>query len=304
VTLPTKMAPPTMSETITQPQSTLNFSVPADPKDPDGPQSGIDQGLEVGFTEPPKNSDDKLAQREYLKGRLAAAYRIFGKCGLNEGAAGHITVRDPIETNTFWVNPFGVNFNLIKKSDLLRVNHHGEVIEHGKVKLLNRAAFAIHAAIHEARPDVVCAAHTHSIHGRAFCSLGRELDMLTLECCTFYNDHVLHAGRGVILAVEEGQDVAEALGPKKALMLQNHGLLTVGHTIEEATHLFYTLDKCCQAQLLADAAASGRGGQTIKMTDEEAAYTYKTVGSHKAAWFSGNMMFDLYDAEHGQAYLE
>ncbi len=80
---------------------------------------------------------------------------------------------------------FGVDFNLINKSDLLRVDHHGNILDHGRVKVLNKAAFLIHGAIHAARPDVVCAAHTHSVHGRAFCALGRELDPITLESCIF-----------------------------------------------------------------------------------------------------------------------
>lgn len=144
-------------------------------------------GQDVGFTAPPQAAfSNKYEEREYIKGRLAAAYRIFGHYGLNEGAAGHITVRDPIEPDTFWVNPFGVEFSLIKKSDLLRVDHKGNILDHGRVKVLNKAAFLIHGAIHEARPDVLCAAHTHSVYGRAFCAQGRELDMISLEACIFH----------------------------------------------------------------------------------------------------------------------
>ena len=138
------------------------------------------------FPGPPK-FEDKFEEREYLKGRLAAAFRIFGKYGYDEGVAGHITVRDPVEPTTFWVNPFGVAFSLIKKSDLIRVNHIGEVVDGGKIRLLNKAAFLIHGAVHEARPDVMCAAHSHSIYGRAFCSLGRQLDIITQDACSFYN---------------------------------------------------------------------------------------------------------------------
>jgi len=141
----------------------------------------------VGFTSPPKLTfANKYEERDYIKGRLAAAYRIFGYYNLNEGPAGHITVRDPIEPDTFWVNPFGVDFNLIKKSDLLRVDHKGNILDHGRVKVLNRPAFLIHGAIHAARPDVMCAAHTHSVYGRAFCTLGKLLDPISLESCWFY----------------------------------------------------------------------------------------------------------------------
>jgi ribulose-5-phosphate 4-epimerase/fuculose-1-phosphate aldolase len=76
---------------------------------------------------------------------------------------------------------------------------------------------------------------------------------------------------GVVLATEEGQNIAKALGNKKAALLQNHGLLTVGKSIEETVFWFVSLEKCCHAQLLADAAAAGRGGETVKIGEEEAA---------------------------------
>ncbi|CAK1360303.1 Decarboxylase NovR [Cercospora beticola] len=260
---------------------------------------------EIGFLSPPTlHFPNKVAEREYIKGRLAGAYRIFGHFGLNEGLAGHITVRDPIDPTTFWVNPFGVDFNLIQRSDLLRVDHQGNILDHGKVKVLNRAAFLIHGAIHEARPDVMCAAHTHSVYGRAFCALGKQLDTISLESCIFYDDHVVFEGKGVVLASDEGQDIAAALGDKKAALLRNHGLLTVGQTIEEAVNWFYMLDKCCHVNLLADAAASGRGTETVKISQEEAEYTRGVAGSHKGGWMGGNAMFDLIDELTGKKYLE
>ena len=280
-------------------------------------------GEDPGFLEPPKLAfSSPEEEREYIKGRLAGAYRIFGHFGLNEGLAGHITVRDPIEPDTFWVNPFGVDFNLIKKSDLLRVDHKGKILDHGKVKVLNKAAFLIHGAIHEARPDVMCAAHTHSVHGRAYCALGKPLDLLSLESCIYHNvslhnpspllipltsagqDHVVFEGKGIVLAEDEGCDIAQALGDKKAAMLRNHGLLTVGHTIEEAVAWFHVLDKCCHVNLLADAAANGRGAETVKISDEEAEYTRGVVGSHKAGDMMGRALFDLIDEVTGKKYLE
>ncbi len=85
------------------------------------------------------------------------------------------------------MNPFGVAFSLINKSDLIRVSENGAILEGGKVRLLNTAAFMIHSAIHKARPDVMAAAHSHSINGRAFCTLGRPLDIITQDSCSFYN---------------------------------------------------------------------------------------------------------------------
>ncbi|KAK4495972.1 hypothetical protein PRZ48_013240 [Zasmidium cellare] len=263
-------------------------------------------GNDVGFgAQPTPSFKDKHAEREYIKGRLAGAYRLFGHYGLNEGLAGHITARDPIDPETFWVNPFGVDFNIINKSDLLRVDHKGNVLDSGpKGNLLNKAAFLIHGAIHAARPDVVCAAHTHSVYGRAYCTLGKPLEMISLESSLFFEDQVLFEGKGVVLAEDEGCDIAEALGGKKAALLRNHGLLTVGGSIEEAVYWFYLLDKCCHVQLLADAAADGRGGATVKITDEEAEYTKGIVGTPKASWFGGKAMFDLIDEVTGKEYWQ
>src|SRR3954471_7834756 len=103
------------------------------------------------------------------------------------GVAGHITVRDPVDPSTFWVNPFGTAFRLMKASDLIQVDHDGKVIDGGPNRMLNAAAFMIHSAIHAARPDVNCAAHSHSLHGRAFCSLGRPLDIISQDACAFHN---------------------------------------------------------------------------------------------------------------------
>jgi hypothetical protein len=144
------------------------------------------RGKMDNFPRPPK-FDDSYKERAYLKGRLAAAFRIFGKYGFDEGVAGHITLRDPVDPTTFWVNPFGVSFSLIKASDLILVNEEGQVIDGGPCRLLNLAAYMIHSAVHQARPEVNAAAHSHSLYGRTFCALGKPLDVTTQDACAFYN---------------------------------------------------------------------------------------------------------------------
>lgn len=180
------MAPP--SATVTEPET--NGSTKPSTKAPLEPGLSEDQAKVQmpKFPSAPKFTD-KYKERDYLKGRLAAAFRIFGKYGFDEGVAGHITLRDPVDPKTFWVNPFGVAFSLIRKSDLIQVNYQGKIIDGGEVRLLNAAAFMIHGAIHGARPDVLCAAHSHSIYGRSFCTLGRKLDMITQDSCSFYDVH-------------------------------------------------------------------------------------------------------------------
>ncbi|MFT3964515.1 MAG: class II aldolase/adducin family protein [Sphingobium sp.] len=215
-------------------------------------------------------------ERLYRKQRLAASFRLFGRFGYDFGGAGHITVRDPEYPDHFWLNPAGVYFGHIRVSDLMLVNHEGEIVEHGEVKRLNRAAFAIHSRLHAARPDVLAAAHSHSIYGKAFSALGKLLDPLTQDSCGFYEDHALFPHfSGVVLDTSEGDRIAEALGPRKAVILQNHGILTVGASVETAVWRYISMENACQAQLLAEAA-----GTTRPVPHDVAAHTASQVGGH------------------------
>ena len=241
--------------------------------------------------------DDVDDERRHRKQRLAAALRLFGQLGFDEGIAGHITVRDPGRPDHFWVNPLGMSFRLIRVRDLILVDDHGEVVD--GTWPVNAAAFAIHSQVHAARPDVVAAAHAHSLHGKAWSSLGRLLDPLTQDSCAFYKDHGLFDDfTGVVLDVNEGKRIAYALGDSKAVILRNHGLLTVGHTVEEAAWWFITMERSCQAQLLAEAV-----GTPISISPEAAQLTRSQIGSHEAGWFSFQPLLqkllkaepDLYD---------
>ncbi|MEH7438366.1 class II aldolase/adducin family protein [Neobacillus drentensis] len=218
-------------------------------------------------------------ERLHLKQKLAAAFRLFSKFGFDEGVAGHITARDPERKDHFWVNPFGMHFSQICASDLILCNHEGEVVEgHYPV---NRAAFAIHSQVHAARPDVIAAAHAHSVYGKSWSSLGRLLDPITQDACAFYRDHSLYDDfTGVVLEIEEGRRIGKALGNNKACILRNHGLLTVGGSVDEAAWWFITMERSCQAQLLAESA-----GKPVVIDDEDAKATYETVGVRTAGWF-------------------
>ncbi|MBV1876300.1 MAG: class II aldolase/adducin family protein [Pseudomonadales bacterium] len=221
------------------------------------------------------------------KQKLTATFRLFGKFGFDEGAAGHVTVRDPARSDHFWVNPFGVSFKQICLSDLLLVNHDGAIVEGDG--MLNAAAFAIHSRIHKLHPEVNAAAHSHSVYGKAWSALGRTLDPLTQDSCAFYNDHVLfNEFNGVVLDLSEGEKIATALGDNKAAILQNHGLLTVGGCVEEAAWWYITMERTCQAQLLAEAA-----GKPILIDPETAAKTHADVGGPMIGQFSFKTLFDV-----------
>ena len=218
-------------------------------------------------------------ERRHRKERLAGAFRLFSKFGFDEGVAGHITARDPERTDHFWVNPFGMHFGHIRVSDLVLVNHRGEVVEGDKP--VNAAAFAIHGGIHDARPDVVAAAHAHSVYGKTWSTLGRLLDPITQDVCAFYEDHGLFEDfTGIVYDSSEGQRIAQALGNSKAVILQNHGLLTVGQTVDEAAWWFITMERSCQVQLMAEAA-----GKPIRIEHESALITRGQLGGSSAGWF-------------------
>jgi ribulose-5-phosphate 4-epimerase/fuculose-1-phosphate aldolase len=231
--------------------------------------------------------DDAGAERRHRKQRLAAAFRLFGHFGFDEGVAGHITARDPERLDHFWVNPLGMNFKHIRVKDLILVNHRGEVVE--GTWPVNKAAFAIHSQIHAARPDVVAAAHAHSVYGKAWSSLRRPLDPLTQDACAFYGDHaVFDDYTGVVYDLEEGKRIAQALAGHKAVILSNHGLLTVGTTsVDEAAWWFITMERTCQAQLLAQAA-----GAPVCIDPEQAEKTAQQVGGAMSGW---RMFQPLYD---------
>jgi ribulose-5-phosphate 4-epimerase/fuculose-1-phosphate aldolase len=230
-------------------------------------------------------------ERTHIKARMAAAFRLFDRFGFNEGVAGHLTARDPERSDCFWVNPFGMSFGLIRASDLILVNHEGTVVEGDWP--VNIAAFAIHSQIHAARPDVQAAAHTHSTYGRAFSTLGIKLDPLTQDSCAFFEDHGLFDDyTGVVIDTEEGKRIAHALGEHKAAILRNHGLLTVGTSVDSAAWWYITMERTCQVQLQAMAA-----GTPISIDEECARLTAKQVGGELAGWVSFQPLYDKIVAE-------
>jgi ribulose-5-phosphate 4-epimerase/fuculose-1-phosphate aldolase len=231
------------------------------------------------------------AERLFRKQRLAGAFRLFGKFGFDEGVAGHITARDPELLDHFWVNPFGRSFKQMRVSDLILVSHTGEVVE-GDAPV-NQAAFAIHSQVHAARPDVIAAAHSHSLYGKAWSSLGRLLDPLTQDACAFYDDHALFDDfTGVVLDQSEGKRIGVVLEDRKAVILRNHGLLTVGHSVDAAVWSFITMERTCQAQLLAEAA-----GTPVIIPDDMARKTHQQVGSPAACHVSFRPLWDMITRE-------
>ncbi|MDT4925469.1 MAG: hypothetical protein QOG01_3182 [Pseudonocardiales bacterium] len=206
-------------------------------------------------------------ERRRRKHRLVASYRMFARFGFDEGAAGHITVRDPELLDHFWVAPFGRYFGALTDSDLLLVDSEGAIVEGSGT--LNRAAFFIHSAIHEARPEVNGVAHAHALHGKTFSSLDRLLAPLTQDSCAFYGRHArLDEFSGVVLDREYGRRIAARLADNRALILANHGHLTAATSLEAAVWWFIAMERCFQSELLARAA-----GEPVEISAQEAELT-------------------------------
>lgn len=218
----------------------------------------------------------KEAERQWVKEHMAAAFRIFARKGYTEGTAGHILVRDPVDPHTFWINPLGKHYALMKALDMIRVDYDGNLVE-GKAAI-NKAGFMIHSELHKYRPDINAACHTHLVYGKAWSLFARPLEMLNQDVCMFYKCHLVFLDfGGVALEADEGKNIAKACGPNgKAIVLANHGLLTVGQTVDEAAYLFTLMERLCEIQLLAEAAAANGIAKQV-IGDEEAAYTYHHV---------------------------
>jgi ribulose-5-phosphate 4-epimerase/fuculose-1-phosphate aldolase len=232
----------------------------------------------LNWPEPPTFADP-LEARRYLKVRLAACLRIFSLHGFDQGIAGHISCRDPVHGDQFWVNPLGVHFSRIRASDLVLVDHGGAIVE-GRHPI-NSAAYAIHSRIHDARPDVIAAAHAHSRYGTTYASLGKTIPPITQEAVAFYQDHaVVQAYNGIAAEVSEGQLISDVLGTGKAVICRNHGLFSVGQSVEEAVFWFIRMERACEQVLLASNA-----GTPVEIDHETAVLARKQIGSHKAGWY-------------------
>lgn len=213
---------------------------------------------------------NKYEQRKWMLEHAAGTFRFFARMGYSEGEAGHISVRDPVDPNTFYINPLGVHFAMINAEDMVHVSADGTILPEGNQAPINAAGFAIHLALLQERQDINSACHTHSVYGKAYSSFGKELEMINQDACVFYKNQAVYSDfGGVALEGEEGREIAEAAQGAKAVILQNHGLLTMGKTVDEAAYLFTLMEKSCEVQLLADAA----NREKVIIPDDVSAYS-------------------------------
>jgi ribulose-5-phosphate 4-epimerase/fuculose-1-phosphate aldolase len=179
---------------------------------------------------------------------LAAAHRLFHLWGMTDTIYTHLSARVPGEPEHFLINPYGLMFHEVSASSLVKVNMDGQVVDEADYGC-NPAGYTIHSAIYSARPDVGAAMHLHTTASMAVSTQSEGLLPLNQHALRWYNRIAYHDYEGIALDLEERQRLQKDLGHHNAMILRNHGLLTVGVDVPEAAVLMYYLEQSCRTQV-------------------------------------------------------
>jgi ribulose-5-phosphate 4-epimerase/fuculose-1-phosphate aldolase len=223
--------------------------------------------------------DDPFEARMHRRARLVLAYRLFGTLGWGEQGDGHISARDPERTDSFWLLRYGVPFGDATLSDLVLVGPDGSVVEgDGEI---NITAFNIHWPIHEARPDVVCVAHTHTPYGTPWSACAEPFAMVCQEALAFFGHHsVFDDGEVDVQDTDGGKRIAASLGEGRLSILRNHGLLTVGSNVDEAVGWYLMAERVAEVHCKAP--------RPKPISDADARRCATTIGDPSQAWQAFN----------------
>lgn len=214
--------------------------------------------------------------------RTALAYRLLGALGWGEQGDGHISARDPEHADAFWLLRYGVPFRDATVRDLVLVGPEGTVIDdNGNDPEINITAYNIHWPIHEARPDVVCAVHTHTPYGTPWSANALPFSQIVQEATAFHGCHAVYDGDDVsVLSTDGGTRIAAALGDGRGVILRNHGLLTVGTSVDEAVGWFIMMERVAEVHVKAHAPSP--------IADEAAAVSAAVIGDPHQGWHAFN----------------
>lgn len=180
---------------------------------------------------------------------LAACYRLAAHYRMTDLIYTHISARVPGPGHHFLINAFGLLWDEISASTLVKVTLDGDIVDDPTGNGINRAGFVIHSAVHRARPDVACVIHTHTAAGIAVSAQDHGLLPISQHAMRFWNSIGYHDYEGVALELDEQQRLVRDLGDHKVMILRNHGLLTCGAAIPEAFDYMYYLERACQTQI-------------------------------------------------------
>jgi len=199
-----------------------------------------------------------------LRCDLAAAYRLFARFGMDDLIFTHLSVRLPGKDHRFLLNPFGYLFDEITASSLIAVDPEGHAIETLDEARINNAGFTIHSAVHMARDDAQCVMHSHTTAGMAVAAQEQGLLPLNQMSMQFFGRTSYHDYEGIALGLDERERLVADLGRCNAMILRNHGLLVAGHSVADAFHELWFLERACQIQVNALA-----GGGPLRVPSAE-----------------------------------
>lgn len=214
------------------------------------------------------NDDCLEARRD-----LAACYRLVSHFGMTDTIYNHISLRVPGRHDRFYINAFGLMYDEIMASNLVTIDIEGMIIDDPTGLGINPAGFVIHGAIHRGRPDVDCVLHTHTVAGVGVSSQEHGLLPINQHAALLHGLVAYHDSEGVAVDPDECDRLVADLGDRWALILRNHGLLTVGRTVGEALQLMINLDSACRAQI----AALAGGARLTRISDHALEATAEAV---------------------------
>ena len=195
----------------------------------------------------------------------------------------HITARVPGTDDQFLINEFGLGYDEVKASNLVKIDLDGNVLEEG-ARRINVAGYIIHSAVHGARHDVQCVMHTHTPYGMAVSALEEGLLPLQQDTYRFHERVAYHEFEGLAVDTDERERLVTDLGDKDAMIMRNHGLLTVGRTVAEAWTLMWELERACQVQVLAQSTGQALHQAPLPAIETTAGLLRETHGSMEWEW--------------------
>jgi ribulose-5-phosphate 4-epimerase/fuculose-1-phosphate aldolase len=194
---------------------------------------------------------EQVSKEEWdVRVNLAACYRLMAEYDMVEMIANHISARVPGTTNEFLINPYGMLYEEMTASSMIKIDIDGNVLFNATEYGVNQAGYVIHSAIHRVRHDVDCIIHTHTLAGMAVSAMTCGI-MPIAQSSMRFADIAYHDYEGVALRMDERERLVESLGDREAMVLRNHGLLTVGPSIPECFNNMYRLERACQLQVMA-----------------------------------------------------
>ncbi len=198
-----------------------------------------------------RNVRDLVSPQEWeTRVNLAACYRLMAVYDMTEMIANHISARLPGSHSEFLINPYGMLYEEVTASSLIRIDLDGNVLFNATRYGVNRAGYVIHSAVHAARPDVECVIHTHTIAGMAVSAMKCGL-LPVAQTSMRFAEIAYHAYEGIALNLDERERLVQDLGDHEGMILRNHGLLTTGASIPEAFNNMFRLERACQVQVAA-----------------------------------------------------